>query len=97
MSWDIEFPEPIPVPHGKPLVTLRDAGAYVAKLPKQTHDAPAWQTVVECLLLVADKGGPPEFARLALEQALRPKGELVYRPHSTETKWRNNYKLVRDR
>ena len=97
MSWDIEFSEPIPVPDGRPLVTLRDAGAYVTSLPLKIHDAKAWQTVMECLLLVADKGGPPEFARLALEQALRPKPEPVYRPHSTEPKWRNSYRLVRDR
>ena len=97
MSWDIKFPEPIPVPDGHPLVTLRDAGAYVTSLPLKIHDAKAWQTVMECLLLVADKGGPPEFARLALEQALRPKPEPVYRPHRTEPKWRNSDRLVRDR
>jgi hypothetical protein len=46
---------------------------------------------MECLLLVVDKGGPPEFARLALEQALRPKGLPIHRPHGTDTKWRNSY------
>jgi hypothetical protein len=97
MSWDLKFPEPIPVPEGSPLVTLRDAGAYITSLPLKVHDAKAWQTAMECLLLVAEKGGPPEFARLALEQALRPKGPPVYRAHGTDTKWRNNYKLVRDR
>jgi hypothetical protein len=97
MSWDIRFPDPIPVPRGKPLVTLRDAGAYITALPVNARDTPAWQTAMECLLLVADKGGPPEFARLALEKALRPKGPPVYRPHGTDPKWRNNYKLVRDR
>ena len=96
MSWDLRFPEPIPVPHGKQLVTLRDAGAYVTSLPKPMHDAPAWRTVMECLLLVADKGGPPEFARLALEQALRPEGEPIYRPRSSEPVWHNTRKLVRD-
>ena len=94
MSWDLRFPEPIPVPRGKPLATLRDAGAYVAGLPADQHDAKAWQTAMECLLLAADKGGPIEFARLAMEQAIRPKQEPVYRPHSTEPKWRNTCKLV---
>jgi len=97
MSWDLRFPDPIPAPNGQPLVTLRDAGAYITSLPLKIHDAKAWQTAIECLLLAADKGGPIEFARLAMEQAIRPKPEPVYRPHSTETKWRNNYKLVRDR
>ncbi len=97
MSWDIAFPDPIPVPHGRPLATLRQAGAYITRLPKDQLDARPWQTAMECLLLVADKGGPPEFARLALEQALRPKGEPVYRSHSTEPKWRNARKLVRER
>ena len=97
MSWDLKFPEPIPMPQGKPLVTLRDAGAYVTSLPLKIHDAKAWQTAMECLLLAADKGGPIEFARLAMEKALRPKPEPVYRPHSTEPKWRNPRKLVRDR
>ncbi len=97
MSWDLRFPDLIPVPRGKPLVTLRDAGAYVASLPVETHAELPWQTATECLLLAADKGGPIEFARLAMVQALRPKGEPVYRPYSTEPKWRNNYKLARNR
>jgi hypothetical protein len=77
MSWDLRFPDPIPVPRGEPLVTLRDAGAYVTSLPLKIHNATAWQTAMECLLLAADKGGPIEFARLAMEQAIRPKPERV--------------------
>ncbi|MDB5550213.1 MAG: hypothetical protein JWL86_197 [Rhizobium sp.] len=79
MSWDIAFPDTIAVPRGKAIATLRDAGAYITGLPKDQHDASVWQTAMECLLLVADKGGPPEFARLALEQAIRSKGNPVYR------------------
>jgi hypothetical protein len=97
MSWDTPFPEPIPVPQGKPLVTLRDAGAYVTSLPLKVHDARAWQTAMECLLLAADKAGPIEFARLAMEQAIRPKPEPVYHSVKKDPVWRNNYKLVRDR
>ena len=97
MSWDLRFPEPIPISDGKALVTLRDAGAYVTALPLETHAEPVWQTAIDCLLLAADKGGPIEFARLAMHKALHPKPAPVYRPHGTDTKWRNNYKLVKDR
>lgn len=97
MCWNLKFPEPIPVPRGKPLVTLRDAGAYVAALPADQHDCLVWQTAIDCLLLAADKGGPMEFARLAMHKALHPKPAPVYRAHSTDKKWRNNSKLVRDR
>lgn len=97
MSWDTRFPEPIPVPHGEPLITLRDAGAYITSLPLKVHDAKAWQTAMECLMLAADRGGPIEFARLAMHQALHPKPEPVYHSPKKDPVWRNSYKLVRDR
>lgn len=97
MSWYLEFSDPILVPGGEPLVTLRDAGAYITALPLKVHDAKAWQTAMECLLLAADKAGPIEFARLAMEQALRPKPEPVFHTAKKDPVWRNNYKLVRDR
>jgi hypothetical protein len=34
MPWSARFDDPIPVPKGKPLVTLKDAGNYITKLPK---------------------------------------------------------------
>jgi hypothetical protein len=49
-GWSREFEEPIIVPlrgtRGKPreLVTLKDAGEYLAKLPKAEHTATEWQT-----------------------------------------------------
>jgi hypothetical protein len=97
MSWDIHFPNPIETPSGKWLITLRDAGAYIAKLPKYQHDIPAWQTAMHVLIQAADNFGPIEFARLGMMQALYPKGEPVYHSRSDDPKWRNNYKLVRDR
>jgi hypothetical protein len=33
-DWTRKFDEPIPVPKGRRLITLRDTGDYVAKLPK---------------------------------------------------------------
>jgi hypothetical protein len=31
-DWSGQFDEPIPLPKGKPLVTLRDAAHYITKL-----------------------------------------------------------------
>jgi hypothetical protein len=36
---------------------LRDAGNYIAKLPKREHDAPAWRAAIEALMLVVEHGG----------------------------------------
>ena len=30
---------------GRKLVTQRDAGEYIAKLPKEVHDATTWKTL----------------------------------------------------
>jgi hypothetical protein len=39
-GWrDRKFSEPIPLPNGKPLETLRDAALYITKLPKAEHDS----------------------------------------------------------
>lgn len=40
MAWDQAFFEPIPLPGGHKLVTLRDAAEHVTGLPKAEHDAP---------------------------------------------------------
>jgi hypothetical protein len=97
MSWDIHFPNPIMTPQGKALVTLRDAGRYIAALPEQIHDKAAWQTAMHVLMKAADDLGPIEFARLGMMQALYPKGEPVYRSCRSDPKWRTNYKQARDR
>jgi ATP dependent DNA ligase domain len=38
-GWQPRFDEPIPLPRGRQLLTLRDAGAYITKLPKAEHEA----------------------------------------------------------
>jgi hypothetical protein len=38
-DWSREFDEPIPLPRGRELVTLKDAGNYITKLPKAEHEA----------------------------------------------------------
>ena len=70
VSWDRPFAEPIELPKGKKLVTLRDAAQYITKLPKAKHDAEEWQAAMEALPLVAGHDGPTMFARIGLLRAL---------------------------
>jgi hypothetical protein len=96
VSWSIRFPEPIALPDGGKLTTLQDAGAYITQLPKKTQALPTWQTAAHVLIQAADHGGPIEFARLGMQQALFPKGEPVYHSRKKDPVWRNRAKLVRD-
>ena len=43
MSWDSRFAEPIVLPGRRELVTLRDAGGYIAALPRAKQQSPQWQ------------------------------------------------------
>jgi hypothetical protein len=62
-DWSRHFDEPIPLPPGRNLVTLQDAGTCITKLPKAEHEAPEWQAAAEALLLVAERGGPEKAGR----------------------------------
>jgi hypothetical protein len=37
MSWSARFEDPIPLPNGRKLVTLKDAGAYITSGDRQKH------------------------------------------------------------
>lgn len=95
MSWDSKFPEPIAIAGRRPLSTLRDAATYVTTLPKREQDEQRWQTAIHVLIEAADNGGPIEFARLGLMQALHPR-EPVYDTTRKNPKW-GKRKLARDR
>jgi hypothetical protein len=70
MSWDQRFFDPISLPGGKRLVTLRDAALYIMELPKAEHDTQEWQAAMQALLLVAEHDGPTMFARIGIMRAL---------------------------
>jgi hypothetical protein len=46
-GWNRRFEDPIPLPRGRCLVTLEDAGNYITKLPKAEHQAREWQIVLQ--------------------------------------------------
>jgi hypothetical protein len=95
MTWQREFDEPIELPKGKPLATLRDAANYIIKLPKAEHDAPEWQAAMAALILVAEKGGPTMLARIGMMRALNRHVERVFGPPRKATHW-GKRKLKRD-
>jgi hypothetical protein len=71
MSWDQRFYDPIKLPgRRKPLVTLRDAAQYIIKLTKAERDLPQWETAIEVLMLIGERGGDPMMANIAMMQAL---------------------------
>ena len=80
MTWSRKFDEPIPLPRGRALVTLKDAGTYITKLPKAEHEAPEWQAAAQAQLLVAERGGPTMLARIGIMRALNRHAERVFEP-----------------
>jgi hypothetical protein len=95
LSWLREFDEPIPLPDGRTLVTLRDAASYITGLPKKEADAPEWQAAIEALILVADLGGPTMFARIGVMRALKRHHVREFNPSRKEHHW-GRRKLKRD-
>jgi hypothetical protein len=69
-GWKRPFDDPIPLPRGRQLVTLEDAGTYITRMPKAEHEAAEWQAAMEALILVATLGGPTMFARIGVMRAL---------------------------
>jgi hypothetical protein len=43
LSWEQAFHDPIELPDGRQLRTLRDAGHYIQELPRAVQDRPEWQ------------------------------------------------------
>jgi hypothetical protein len=91
----MKFVEPIPLPRGRQLVALEDAGKYITKLPKAEHEAPEWQAAMEALILVATHGGPTMFARIGVMRALNRHVERVFNPDRKDHHW-GKRKLKRD-
>jgi hypothetical protein len=94
-DWTRKFNEPIPVPKGRRLVTLRDAGDYVAKLPKAKHMTAEWQAAMLALMLVVDLNGPTMMARIGIMRALNRGYVREFDSSRKDTHW-GKRKLKRD-
>jgi hypothetical protein len=94
-GWQRRFDDPIPLPRGRQLVTLQDAGDYIMKLPKAEQDLEEWQAAVEALLLVVELSGPTMFARIGVMRALNRNVVREFDSSRKDTQW-GRRKLKRD-
>jgi hypothetical protein len=95
-GWKRRFDEPIPLPRGRQLVTLEDAGNYITKVAKAEHEAQEWLAAMEALILVATSGGPTMFARIGIMRALNRGHVREFNPDRKDHRW-GRRKLARDR
>ncbi len=57
------------MPNGDRIQTLRDAGAYIARLPNCEYKTDAWRTATHLLIEAAEGAVSVELARFAILQA----------------------------
>ena len=93
-GWGRRFEDPITI-GDRVLVTLLDAGEYIAALPKKEHAAPEWQAAMQALILVAEGGGSTMFARVGIMRALNRHYVPELNPKGKEPHW-GRRKLKRD-
>jgi hypothetical protein len=96
MPWSRPFDDPISLPGRRKLVTLRDAGRYIAALPKVEQESPEWQGATEALIMAAEDRGPLMHAHIGMMRALSRNVERVFDPTRKDHHW-GRRKLARDR
>lgn len=89
--WSRQFDEPIEVSGGK-LVTLLDAGRFIANLPAPAQQRPEWQAAAEALMLVVDRNGPTMLARIGIMLAINQGKQIEPRPRERAVK---KYRIIR--
>jgi hypothetical protein len=95
LSWSRRFDDPIVLPDGRQIATLRDAATYATKLSKKDSATPEWQAAIQALMLVVEHGGPTMFARIGVMRALNRNVERVFNSDRKDTHW-GKRKLKRD-
>ena len=88
MSWDSRFAEPIELPSGVRLASLRDAAIVhlVNTVPSSERGTPVILTAAELITSAAERGCPIEFARIATLRALNRHAERVLNADIVKTR-----------
>jgi len=94
-GWQRRFDDPILLPDGRTLKTLRDAGTYITGLPAAEQKKTHWQTATRELLISAERNGIILMAQWALLQAIHHGKERVFNPERKDHHW-GKRRLKRD-
>jgi hypothetical protein len=93
MAWGQLFFDPIELPNGRKLITLRDAAHYVTRLSKAQQQTAEWKAAAEVLMLIGEYGGDPMMAHIAMMRVLhRHKPRAAAAPRRKRAK---AYRIVR--
>jgi hypothetical protein len=95
MPWSRAFEDPVELPAGRQLLTLKQAADYIMKLPKAEQNLPEWQAATEALIMAAEDRGPLMHARVGMLRALNRHIERVINPDQKDRHW-GKRKLARD-
>ena len=95
-GWQREFEDPIELPDGRTLVTLRDAATYITGLSKKEAAEPEWQTAIETLMRAAERESAwMFFARISVLLALNRGHVREFNSSRKDPHWERR-KLKRD-
>jgi hypothetical protein len=95
LAWSRKFEDPIPLPRGREIITLKDAANYIMKLPKAEQNLEQWQTATKALIMAAEGRGPLMHARIGVLKALNWNVERAFNPDRKDSHW-GKRKLKRD-
>lgn len=93
MPWSTRFEDPIPLPAGRALVTLKDAATYIRKLPEAEHARPHWQLAGQILIDAAEGRGPLMHAHIAMMRAIN--AEMPAPVKEPRRKAARKYRIIR--
>lgn len=96
MTWSRRFDDPIELPDGRKLRTLKDAIAWLAKeVPPAEHTMPKVQAAARMVTEAAENNGPMIFARMGMMQAINRHRVKEFSSSGKTTHW-GKRKLKRD-
>ena len=88
MSWDSRFAQPIELPGGVKLASLREAILHLVNtVPSFERSSPVVLTAAEMITSAAERGGPIEFARIATLRAVNRHAVREFDPTRKEAHW----------
>lgn len=71
MTWSMRFEDPVQLPDGSQLFTLRQAAKHILTLTKADHRAKEWRIAMRKIIEAADHGGSICLARAELLRAIQ--------------------------